>query len=168
RLRQVIVNLVGNAIKCTERGEVVVSVERASAEPGTPDEENAASASGSALCTLHFSVRDTGIGIPPDKQQAIFAPFVQADGSTTRKYGGTGLGLTISCRLVELMGGRMEIESEVGKGSSFHFTARFGVSAHPRLPPLPFKPVDLQDLPVLVVDDNATNRRILEEMVTNW
>jgi two-component system sensor histidine kinase/response regulator len=173
RLRQVIVNLVGNAIKFTERGEVVVSVERASveresAERGALGEDSAMSAPRSALCALHFTVRDTGIGIPPHKQQAIFAPFVQADGSTTRKYGGTGLGLTISQRLVELMGGRIWVESEPGQGSAFHLTARFSVPAHPRLPSLPLKPVDLQDLPVLVVDDNATNRRILEEMVTNW
>jgi PAS domain S-box-containing protein len=174
RLRQVIVNLVGNAIKFTDQGEVVVSVERESAElesaeRGPQGEDGiGCGAPRSALCALHFTVRDTGIGIPPHKQQAIFAPFVQADGSTTRKYGGTGLGLTISCRLIELMGGRIWVESEVGRGSTFHFTACFGVLAHPPTPALPAKPADLEDLPVLVVDDNATNRRILEEMVTNW
>ncbi|HLJ97569.1 MAG TPA: response regulator [Gemmataceae bacterium] len=168
RLRQVLVNLVGNAIKFTEQGEVVVSVERVRAEPGASVTEEAAGAASPASCTLHFWVRDTGIGIPPHKQEAIFAPFVQADGSTTRKYGGTGLGLTISVRLVELMGGRLWLESEVGQGSTFHFTARFRIPAEPQLRSLPVQPVDLQDLPVLVVDDNATNRRILEEMLTNW
>jgi two-component system, sensor histidine kinase and response regulator len=184
RLRQVIVNLVGNAIKFTERGEVVLSVSplqmadsRLQTEGPGREDENSLSKAGkqplsdnpqSALCNLHFEVRDTGIGIPADKQQAIFSPFVQADGSMTRKYGGTGLGLTISCRLVELMGGSVWVESEVGHGSNFHFTARFGVGSQPGPFSSRFKPVDLQDLPVLVVDDNATNRRILREMVTNW
>jgi CheY-like chemotaxis protein/HPt (histidine-containing phosphotransfer) domain-containing protein len=116
---------------------------------------------------LSFAVRDTGIGIPPEKQSAIFAPFVQADSSTTRKYGGTGLGLAISTQLVKLMGGRMWIESAAGQGSTFHFTACFGQSAAPGQPPTA-EAVDLRDVPVLVVDDNATNRRILEEMLRNW
>ncbi len=117
---------------------------------------------------LHFSVRDTGIGIPEDKQRAIFAPFVQADSSTTRKYGGTGLGLAISHRLVELMGGRIWVESRPDAGSTFHFTTRFGT---PRgtVPPRPeLDPGRLHGLRVLVVDDNATNRRILQEMLTGW
>jgi PAS domain S-box-containing protein len=151
RLRQVMVNLVGNAIKFTEQGEVVVRVEKAA----RTDTE----------VTLHFTVRDTGIGIPSDKQQAIFAPFVQADGSTTRKYGGTGLGLAISSRLVELMNGHIWLDSEINRGSTFHFTASFGL--HQVAPDAP-RIVELHNLPVLVVDDNQTNRRILEEMLANW
>jgi two-component system sensor histidine kinase/response regulator len=154
RLRQIVVNIVGNAIKFTDSGEVVMRVE--------------CEASATEDVVLHFAVRDTGIGIPLDKQRAIFAPFVQADGSTTRRFGGTGLGLAISARLVELMGGRIWVESEPGQGSVFHFTARLGVAATPPVSAMPAQPVNLQDLPVLVVDDNATNRRILEEMLTNW
>ncbi|HEX5447103.1 MAG TPA: PAS domain-containing protein, partial [Pirellulales bacterium] len=163
RLRQIVVNLVGNAIKFTEAGEVVMRVELEAAANGY-----SAAATESAAVVLHFAVRDTGIGIAADKQQAIFAPFVQADGSTTRRYGGTGLGLAISARLVELMGGDLWVESSPGHGSVFHFTARFGVAATPPAGSLPTRPADLEDLPVLVVDDNATNRRILEEMLTNW
>jgi PAS domain S-box-containing protein len=154
RLRQLIVNLVGNAIKFTEKGEVVVRVEKTN---GSQEE-----------ATLHFNVRDTGIGIPGDKHQAIFSPFVQADGSTTRKYGGTGLGLAISARLVELMGGRIWVESEPGQGSTFHFIIRLALPNGPPEPIMPPKPANLENLPVLVVDDNATNRRILEEMLSNW
>ena len=157
RLRQIVVNLVGNAIKFTETGEVVMRVEVA---PPPAD--------GTPGTVLHFAVRDTGIGIARDKQQAIFAPFVQADGSTTRRYGGTGLGLAISARLVELMGGTIWVESTPGLGSAFHFTARFDVATAPPAGSLPTRPADLEDLPVLVVDDNATNRRILEEMLSNW
>jgi PAS domain S-box-containing protein len=154
RLRQVVVNLVGNAIKFTEKGEVVVRVEK---EAETAND-----------VTLHFTARDTGIGIPRDKLQAIFAPFVQADGSTTRKFGGTGLGLAISARLVGLMGGPIWVESEPGQGSTFHFTARFGLASCP-LPTVPeARPERLEGLSVLVVDDNATNRRILEQVLTNW
>jgi len=152
RLRQILVNLTGNAIKFTDTGEVVVGVEVES------QTEEAA--------MLHFSVRDTGIGIPPDRQQKIFEAFSQADSSTTRKYGGTGLGLSISTRLVALMGGRIWIESEEGKGSVFHFTARMGIGA--ALLPDPSYDIDLTGLPVLVVDDNATNRRILQEVLTQW
>ena len=124
RLRQVVMNLVGNAVKFTEQGEVVVDVS------GGP----AVGESGETTdVDLHFQVRDTGIGIPPDKQAAVFAPFTQADSSTTRRYGGTGLGLTISTRLVQLMGGHIWLESEVGRGSTFHFTARFATSAPCRL-----------------------------------
>ncbi|HWB10966.1 MAG TPA: response regulator [Pirellulales bacterium] len=160
RLRQVVVNIVGNAIKFTDSGEVVMRVER---EASKTREGRAPGDVG-----LHFTVRDTGIGIPMDKQQAIFAPFVQADGSTTRRFGGTGLGLAISARLVELMGGRIWVESEPGQGSVFHFTARLDLATTPPVSVIPSQPVNLQDLPVLVVDDNATNRRILEEMLINW
>jgi two-component system, sensor histidine kinase and response regulator len=153
RLRQIVVNLTGNAIKFTERGEVVVSVV---AESVNADE-----------VTLHVAVRDTGIGIPPEKQQVIFEAFRQADSSMSREFGGTGLGLAISMELVARMDGRVWVESEEGKGSTFHFTARFGIQqgAPRKAPPAPYS---LEDLPVLVVDDNATNRRILEEMLASW
>jgi PAS domain S-box-containing protein len=180
RLRQIIVNLVGNAIKFTQQGEVVVEVRSAEfgvsqseasksgvrgvAFDGLPDRE-AARQPDSWL--LHFSVTDTGIGIPPEKQQLIFSPFTQADSSTTRQFGGTGLGLAISSQLVDLMGGNIWVESEVGKGSTFHFTARCGYRSDVSLA-LSVERESLQDLPVLVVDDNATNRRILEERLKSW
>ena len=153
RLRQILVNLVGNAIKFTERGEVVVVAEPES-QPSRTSVDSA------------FSVSDTGIGIPAEKLQAIFEPFDQADGSTTRRYGGTGLGLAISAQLVALMGGRIWVESEPGRGSTFHFTASARTAAGWRRPAgRPRMPIRLAGLPVLVVDDNATNRRILEEML---
>jgi len=154
RLRQIVVNLVGNAIKFTEQGEVVVRVEPESQAEGQ-------------VC-LHFAVTDTGIGISPEQQGLIFEPFAQEDGSTTRKYGGTGLGLTISSHLVAIMGGRIWVESEVGKGSTFHFTARFGLREESAVPPPAAWPANLLDLPVLVVDDHATTRRILQELLVNW
>jgi len=152
RLRQVLVNLVGNAVKFTDAGDVIVEVAAATV---TADE-----------AVLHFSVSDTGIGIPQDKQWQIFGAFVQADASTTRRFGGTGLGLTISAHLVEMMGGRIWVTSEEAKGSRFQFNARFGRHAAPapEQSPLP----NLDDLHVLVVDDNATNRRILEELLGSW
>ncbi len=153
RLRQVVVNLVGNAIKFTERGEVVLRVEVASRE-------------GSDV-TLHFTVRDSGIGVPADKLASIFSAFSQADGSTTRKYGGTGLGLTISSRLVAMMQGRIWVESEVGRGSEFHFEARLGVGTEDARPDQP-ELTDLTGVPVLVVDDNETNRRILLATLQSW
>ena len=154
RLRQIIVNLVGNAIKFTAAGEVIVQVE--------VQEETEAEA------TLHFSVRDTGVGIPKEKQQTIFEAFTQADSSMTRQYGGTGLGLAISSRLVNLMGGRIWVESETGRGSTFHFTARFQMQ---KLSSRKYEPVGvekLRELSVLIVDDNSTNRRILQEIVLGW
>jgi CheY-like chemotaxis protein len=115
---------------------------------------------------VRFAVRDTGIGIPPEKQRLIFEPFAQADGSTTRRFGGTGLGLTISSRLVAMMGGRLRVDSTPDVGSVFHFTIRLGRAA--ATPPRPLRPEQLHGLRVLVVDDNASNRRILEEMLRNW
>jgi PAS domain S-box-containing protein len=153
RLRQIIVNLVGNAIKFTERGEVVVEV------------ESQARANGDVI--LHFLVRDTGIGIPEKKQQLIFEAFRQADASTTRRFGGTGLGLAISSQLVRMMGGSIWVESEVGRGTSFHFTAEFKVSQQQPATSR-FQLASLSGLPTLVVDDNMTNRRILEEMLKSW
>lgn len=150
RLRQVVVNLIGNAIKFTEKGEVVVRVERdpQAEKPGF----------------LRFSVKDTGIGIPGDKLHKIFESFSQVDSSTTRKYGGTGLGLTISKRLVELMQGQIWVESTPGAGSTFYFTARFEVQVEPlRQPKVPV--ADMTGLKVLVVDDNDTNRLILKEIL---
>ena len=154
RLRQIIVNMVGNAIKFTEKGEVVLYVQT---EWRTSED-----------LQLHFIVSDTGIGIPADKQAAIFEAFTQADGSMSRTYGGTGLGLTISSRLVSLMHGRIWVESELGKGSRFHFTAHFGLQKAPARFVVPRDPITLRDMRVLVVDDNAANRQILLKMLTNW
>ena len=137
-----------------QQGEVVVTVE--AALPVTD------------AVTLHVAVRDTGIGIPADKQHLILEPFTQADGSTTRQYGGTGLGLAISKQLAELMGGRLWLESEVGRGSIFHFTVRFSIQPASAPPQMPATTVDVHRLPVLVVDDNATTRRMLHEMLTHW
>jgi two-component system, sensor histidine kinase and response regulator len=164
RLRQIVVNLVGNAIKFTEQGEVVVEVQR---DQETMSQEPSPETRGEETILLHISVRDTGIGIPAAKQRLIFEPFTQADGSTTRQRGGTGLGLAIAAQLVQLMGGRLWVESIVGQGSTFHFTTQFGVQRRPLAASLPTA-VDVRDLPVLVVDDNATNRRILHEMLSHW
>jgi two-component system sensor histidine kinase/response regulator len=154
RLRQVVLNLVGNALKFTERGEIVVQV-RIDAVSGQD-------------ISLRFSIRDTGVGIPREKLRSIFDSFTQADGSMSRKYGGTGLGLTISTRLVDMMGGKIWVESEPGRGSTFHFTSRFQLldSKENRVPSA--VSVNWQNLPVLVVDDNETNRRILLEMLQHW
>ena len=151
RLRQVLLNIVGNAVKFTDRGEVVV---RCAVEAADADRT-----------TLRFEVSDTGIGIAPDKQRQIFQAFTQADSSTTRRYGGTGLGLAIALRLVELMGGRLWVESAEGRGSTFSFTAVF---ERPHAPSASAEPKALDGLRVLVVDDNATSRRILEEMLASW
>jgi CheY-like chemotaxis protein len=154
RLRQIVVNLVGNAVKFTFEGEVVLTVNCES--------------QGDDQCVLHFAVRDTGIGIAADKLGVIFEAFEQADKSTTRRFGGTGLGLAISSRLAAAMGGRVWVESELGRGSTFHFTARFGVAYRQPIAARPVKTEPLIGLRVLVVDDNATNRLILEEMLRNW
>ena len=154
RLRQVVLNLMGNAIKFTDRGEVAVTV--------------ALESSFEDSLQLHFTVRDTGVGIAPEKQKSIFAAFSQADTSTTRKYGGTGLGLTICLRLVELMQGKLWVESGVGEGSTFHFTARVGLGKG--------RPPEIREnerkrllgATVLIVDDNPTNRRILADTVRRW
>jgi signal transduction histidine kinase/CheY-like chemotaxis protein len=153
RLRQIVTNLVGNAVKFTSKGEVILRVE---CEEETDRD-----------VLLHVSVTDTGIGIPLDKQSTIFEGFTQADASTTRKYGGTGLGLAISSRLVSLIQGRIWVESLVGRGSTFHFTARFALQRG--APTAPATGVERwRGLSVLVVDDNPTNRRILCEMLTDW
>jgi two-component system, sensor histidine kinase and response regulator len=165
RLRQIIVNLVGNAIKFTEQGEVVVQVRQ---YHGISPNDSTLEIEGDDAIVLHVSVRDTGLGIPEEKHQLIFEPFTQADGSTTRKYGGTGLGLAIASRLVRLMGGHLWVESTVGRGSTFHFTARFGIQRRPLTVSMPVGRIDVRDLPVMVVDDNATNRRIMHEMLTHW
>ena len=154
RLRQVIVNLVGNAIKFTETGEVEVSALREQAGAGEP-------------VRVSFRVRDTGIGIARDKLQAVFESFSQADTSTTRHYGGTGLGLTISAQLVALMGGTISVDSELGQGSRFHFTLALA-QGQPDARSRQQGTDRLQGLPVLVVDDNATHRRLLGQMLRHW
>jgi CheY-like chemotaxis protein len=153
RLRQVLVNLLGNAIKFTDRGEVVLQAQVQKTQNDSVE--------------LHFAVRDTGIGIPKEQQEKIFESFVQADGSSRRRHGGTGLGLTISTRLVSMMGGRIWLESEPGQGSTFHFSAKF------TQPDLSLQKKDgqsasLAGLSVLVVDDNLTNRRIFEQTLLQW
>jgi signal transduction histidine kinase/CheY-like chemotaxis protein len=172
RLRQIIVNLVSNAIKFTDEGEVVVAVRLEHNQLYTEVPHRSRATQPAAHdprqdLELRFSVRDTGIGIPPDKQPLVFEPLHQADSSTTRKYGGTGLGLAISRKLAAMMGGRIWVESEVGQGSTFRFTARFApTDTAPS--PRSARPVNLEGIPVLIVDDNATNRRILHEMLTGW
>lgn len=153
RLRQILLNLVSNGIKFTNKGEVVVSVEQKSKTP-------------KKIC-LHFQVKDTGIGIPKEKQKSIFAAFTQADGSMSRKFGGSGLGLSISYQIVKLMGGDLWVESQYRKGSAFHFTVWLSLRDKPYKIPSPAELKDLKGLPVLVVDDNATNRQILQEMLSN-
>jgi two-component system sensor histidine kinase/response regulator len=153
RLRQVIINLVGNAIKFTERGEVTLRIEVDSCEE--------------SFAMLHFFVADTGIGVEPKNQERVFEAFQQADASTTRQYGGTGLGLAISSRIVTLMGGRMGLMSEPGKGSVFDFTARFGIQSADTVPESVAQTM-LSNVRVLVVDDNATNLRILDGILRSW
>src|SRR5262249_40211050 len=151
RFRQILLNLVGNAVKFTDAGEVVV---RVSSHPCAGDE-----------ALVHVSVADTGIGIPGDKQGMIFDAFSQADGSTTRRFGGTGLGLSISARLVTMMGGRIWVDSEPGRGSTFHFTIQVAVRPERNAPT---GPPELAGRLVLVVDDNATNREIFQKTLQKW
>ena len=152
-LRQIVLNLAGNAIKFTEQGEVVLTV-------GLVD-------STSRACRLRFIVRDTGVGIPLEKQQMVFEPFSQVDGSTSRRYGGTGLGLAISSKLVRLMGGEISLTSEPGRGTTVRFTVPFGLAR--RGPAVPWSaPVELAGVRALVVDDNATNRQIIERRLRFW
>ncbi|MGE5195194.1 MAG: response regulator [Deltaproteobacteria bacterium] len=153
RLRQVLVNLVGNAIKFTSGGEVVVRVRP---ERQSQDE-----------MLLHVTVCDTGIGIPPARREKLFQAFEQVDSSMSRKYGGTGLGLAISARIVDLMGGRIWFDSESGRGSTFHFTAKIRV-AEGNAPAFPLDVAGLRGARALVVDDNATSRRTLTEMLASW
>jgi CheY-like chemotaxis protein len=154
RLRQIIINLVGNAIKFTETGEVIVKVDCESQHNGD--------------VTLHFAISDTGIGIPAKKQETIFQAFEQADTSSTRRFGGTGLGLAICSQLIELMGGQICVDSKPGEGSTFHFTALFGVASDKLSVPLPLDFARLRGVRVLIVDDNVTYRRILEELLSKW
>jgi signal transduction histidine kinase/CheY-like chemotaxis protein len=155
RLSQMILNLVGNAIKFTSEGQVALEVQ---VEPQSGED-----------FALHFTISDTGIGIPKDKQAAIFDSFTQADTSTTRRFGGTGLGLTITSKLAAIMGGRIWVESEYGKGSQFHFTVRLGIGTAPIPHAEPTYPYGLlSGARVLVVDDNLTNRVILERMLARW
>jgi CheY-like chemotaxis protein len=155
RLRQILLNLIGNAIKFTSQGEVIVRAE-------------AQEIAGREI-PLHFQVIDTGIGIPEDKQGVIFEAFAQADGSSTREYGGTGLGLTISSRLVEMMGGKIWVESKPSQGSDFHFTVRVApASDAARSAPPALQKRELRDLRVLVVDDNRTNQLILRRILESW
>ncbi len=154
RMNQVITNLVGNAIKFTERGEITLRVHTEHLE--------------AERVVLRFAVHDTGVGIPAEKLQRIFEPFSQADHSITRRYGGTGLGLSISSQLIAMMGGTLAVESALGRGSTFHFSAMFGLRQHQRTAHALPGAETLENLPVLVVDDNATSRYILDVMLTNW
>jgi PAS domain S-box-containing protein len=154
RLRQIIVNLTANAIKFTQEGQVNISA-------GTQKKEDSS-------VLLHFTVSDTGIGIPPDQIETIFESYKQVDGSTISKYGGTGLGLALSRQLVEMMGGKIWVESELGKGSTFHFTARFEKGREDATELLPIKDLDISGIRVLILDDNATNRLVLKEMTASW
>ena len=160
RLRQVLLNLLSNALKFTEAGSVVLHV--------TPELRVTPESPAQNPVTLHFVVEDTGIGIPKEKQQLIFEAFSQADSSTTRRFGGTGLGLTICSRLIEMMGGRIWLESESGLGSKFHFTACFGISQTPASFTRLNETLNLAGVRVLVIDDNATNRRVLGDTLTRW
>src|ERR1035441_2649313 len=153
RVRQVLTNLAGNAIKFTSKGEIEIAV--------------GVESLGDEFIVLHFSVRDTGIGIALDQREAIFEPFRQADITMTRKFGGTGLGLSISSRLVHMMGGKIWLESEVGNGSTFHFTVRFDHAAAAAAVPIEGLEKHFTGLRVLVVDDNPTSRMILHEYLTH-
>ena len=161
RLRQVLVNLIGNAIKFTAEGQVVLNV-------GLAADHTGVTKSGGESVTLQFSIRDTGIGIPAAKQDSIFDPFTQADGSTTRRFGGTGLGLTISSQLVAMMGGRIWLESEPGRGSSFHFTIRMGSNEQSSMSETPQLPAVLKGTRVLIAEDNLETSETLARMLLHW
>jgi len=154
RIRQVLINLIGNAIKFTEHGEVLVTVVEESDE--------------ATITCLHLAVKDTGVGIPTDKQEIIFEAFSQADGSMARRYGGTGLGLAICTRLVTMMGGKIWVDSQLGQGSTFHFTLRLAVQDKPATGSVPIQPEKLRAMHALIVDDNFTNRTVLSGMLTGW
>ena len=171
RLRQILVNLIGNAVKFTSQGEVVIEVTPSShglrtAQPG--EEEDTDFIRHPEQWLLHFSVRDTGIGIPVDKQHRLFKSFQQVDASTTRHYGGTGLGLAICKRLVELLGGKIWVDSDSGKGSTFHFTILTKASAATAPPSWQLAQPQLSGKRLLVVEDNATNRRIIQHRTEQW
>jgi signal transduction histidine kinase/CheY-like chemotaxis protein/HPt (histidine-containing phosphotransfer) domain-containing protein len=167
RLRQILINLLSNAIKFTDQGEVVLSV-TASALPSRGPQADGPAGPSAHYHELHFTVRDTGIGIPADRMDRLFRSFSQVDASTTRRYGGTGLGLAISKRLTEMMGGTMWVESTVGQGTIFHFTIRApAVQVAERQPPAVVEPL-LKGRRLLVVDDNETNRRILALHAAAW
>ena len=154
RLGQVVINLVNNAIKFTEKGEITVGVHKVAEEDGED---------GQSAVILRFDIKDSGIGLSEEQRNKLFSAFSQADSSTSRKYGGTGLGLTISKRLVEMMGGKIGVDSEPGQGSTFHFTARFGVQSEQRR--LTVNAEDVKGLRILVVDDNASAREILQNIL---
>ncbi len=155
RLRQIIVNLVGNAIKFTSSGKVILDVEIEGIS--------------AAVARLHFSVRDTGIGIAADKLEAVFQPFVQADSTTTRRFGGTGLGLTISARLVEAMGGQIWVESAIGKGTTFHFSVPLNIrAAHAKHEIVDTARRPLTPLRILLAEDNPVNQRVAVGMLRKW
>jgi signal transduction histidine kinase/CheY-like chemotaxis protein len=162
RLRQIIVNIVNNGVKFTAAGEVVVRVEVERSQP------EGAFVGPDGTQMLHISVRDTGIGIAKDKQQLVFRPFQQADGTTTRRFGGTGLGLSISSQLVKMMNGRIWLESELGQGTTVHFTVRLGLSSGPAAIPAHGANGALTGMTALVVDDNLTNRLILQRQIQSW
>ena len=154
RLRQILINLAGNSLKFTEKGEIAINAKILKIE----DDK----------VSLHFTVKDTGIGIPKEKQAKIFENFSQVDSSTTRKYGGTGLGLSICKQLAELMGGKIWVESEINKGSTFHFTLPFVVIEKPEGSEEKVELMEIKNLRVLIVDDNYTNRLILREIIYHW
>jgi two-component system sensor histidine kinase/response regulator len=166
RLRQVLVNLVGNALKFTERGHVIVRANLEGGSGGATERGNG-SPDSFGECMLHFTVSDTGIGIPPEKQGSIFESFTQADTSISRRYGGSGLGLTISSKIIEIMGGRIWLKSEVGKGTTFHFTIRLRTPEKSQQAGTNGDG-ELTGLPVLIADDNETTRMLLQEMLTAW
>ena len=165
RWRQILVNLVGNALKFTAEGEVVVEVMRYLPQE---TQTTATPPADESSMTLYCTIRDTGIGIAPEKQRLIFEAFTQADSSTTRQYGGTGLGLAICHQLVTLMGGQIWVESALERGSTFHFTARFGLPDAPEPEPESMIIPPGSHNAVLVVDDNATQRRLLTALLSQW